>query len=115
MSLNMNLSRRARKAITDLLGGESLAEVANYADEIKSDPRYRKYSPWHYVNFAPGKTYSEDPPNPDGDLIMAIERCIAVLEDGESSREDRIFHLKLLIHFIGDLQFRAGPFSRTQQ
>lgn len=97
------LTQRALKSVSDLLGGETLAEAANYGDDIKSDPRYRKYTPWHYVNFEPDKRYGEDPPNPDGDLIQGIRHCSAVLEDPQSTREDRVFHLKLLIHFIGDL------------
>lgn len=97
------LSKKARKAVADLLGGETLAEVANYADAIKSDPVYRKYSPWHYVNFPLDKDYQEVSPSPQGDVITAIERSIAVLEDPSTSREDKAFYLKLLIHFIGDL------------
>lgn len=98
-----HLSRKAFRAVSDLLGGETLAEVANFGDEIKSDPRYRKFTPWHYVNFAPDQEYGDSSPDPDGDLVMGIQRCIAVLEDPASSREDQIFYLKMLIHFIGDL------------
>ena len=36
--------------INDLLDGESMASASTWADEIKSDPLYQKYSPWHYVN-----------------------------------------------------------------
>jgi hypothetical protein len=37
--------------IDKLLKGQSLAFVANYGDDIKSDNAYRSYSTWHYVNF----------------------------------------------------------------
>ncbi len=97
------LSNKARKAVEDLLDGETLAEVANYADAIKSDPAYRSYSPWHYVNFPFDKDYQEVTPSPEGDVITAIERSIAVLEDPAASRAEKAFYLKLLIHFIGDL------------
>ncbi len=98
-----HLTRRARKAIEKLLDGESLALVSNYADDIKSDPEYKKYSPWHYVNFPYGKKYGEESPSTSGDLITGIEKCISVLEDEESSEEDKAFYLRLLVHFIGDL------------
>lgn len=98
-----HLSRKARKAISELLGGEGLAEVANYADEIKSDPKYRAYGPWHYVNFGPEERYGDTPPNPEGDIIQAIASCREVLADPGSSREDKVFHLKMLVHLLGDL------------
>ncbi len=97
------LSRKAQKAITDLLQGETLAEVANYADAIKSDPRFRKFTPWHYVNIPPDLEYGEVPPAAEGDLIKAIEHCMSVLRDPKAPREDQVFYLKLLIHFVGDL------------
>ena len=97
------LNGKAERAVTALLGGETLAEVSNYGDAIKSDPRYREFTPWHYVNFAPDTDYGDYPPNPDGDLIQGIQRCIAVLEDPRATGEDQVFYLKMLIHFIGDL------------
>jgi hypothetical protein len=45
-----HISKKTAKAIDRLLDGVSLAYVSNYADDIKSDDRYRAYSPWHYAN-----------------------------------------------------------------
>ena len=98
-----NLSLKAKKAISQILGGEPLADVANYADEIKGDPRYRYLNPWHYVNMEPGEDYTVSEKNKGGDLVTAIAKCEAVLKDEASSNEDKQFYLKLLIHFIGDL------------
>lgn len=97
------LSRKAKRNIEKLLGRESLAVVSTYGDEIKSYPEMRKYGPWHYVNIAPGQTYDEAEKNPDGDLIYAIKKCSEVLQADTSSREDKIFYLKMLVHFVGDL------------
>ena len=57
------------KEINKLLDGHSIAYVSNYADEIKSDKNYRKFSPWHYVNFPFGSSYEVHPKNDKGDLI----------------------------------------------
>ncbi|MGB3774003.1 MAG: S1/P1 nuclease, partial [Leeuwenhoekiella sp.] len=84
------LSKRAKRNISRLLGTENLVTVSTYADEIKSLPEMRKYSPWHYVNITPGKTYEEDAKNPDGDLIMGINRCREILLSKTSSKEDKI-------------------------
>lgn len=98
-----HLSRKAKKAIDKLLNGESLAFVSTYGDEIKSDEQYRPYGPWHYVNFPFGTTYGESMKSEKGDLVQAIKACIDVLKDENSAHADKVFHLKMLVHFIGDL------------
>ena len=55
------LSKKAKTEITELLDGQSLAFVSTYADDIKSDSKYREYGAWHYVNLPDGETkYSEE-------------------------------------------------------
>lgn len=98
-----HLSRKTKKCIDKLLKGESLAFVSTYADEIKSDRKYNKYYSWHYVNMDLNQTYEEADKNPQGDLVTGIDTCISVLKNKNSTEEDKVFHLKLLIHFIGDL------------
>ncbi|MGY5850314.1 S1/P1 nuclease [Salegentibacter sp. F14] len=106
-----HLSVKAQKAIAELLEGQSLAFVANYADDIKSDPDFRQYGPWHYVNIDPeDEHYEPEKANKKGDLLQAIEKSIEVLKDKEASREDKQFYLKMLVHFMGDLHqpFHVG-------
>ena len=98
-----HLSGKAKRAIKKLLKGKSLAFVSTFADEIKSDRRYREYGPWHYVNMPLDKKYGEAPVSERGDLVKGIEKCIAVIKDKSASDEDKIFYLKMLVHFIGDL------------
>lgn len=98
------LSKKAKLKIAELLQGQSLAFVSTYGDDIKSDPQYRKYGPWHYVNLEKGETeYSKDKANPDGDLVMGIQKSISVLKDPNASKEEKAFYLKMLVHFMGDL------------
>lgn len=98
------LTSRTRRKIDKLLDGHGLAYVSTFGDEIKSDPAYDKYGPWHYVNLEEGqKQYSPEAANPEGDLIFGIKKCIAVLEDENASKEKKQFHLKMLVHFMGDL------------
>ena len=98
-----HLSKKAKKELNKLLDGFSIAYVSNYGDEIKSDSKYRKYGSWHYVNFPFDSTYDTHPKSDKGDLIVGINTCIEILKDENSSEEDKVFHLKMLIHFIGDL------------
>ena len=98
-----HLTRKAWRTISDLLEGETLAEVSNYGDAIKSDRAYDKFSPWHYVNFPADKAYTDVTPSPEGDVVQGIEKCIAILKDPQTSRKDQVFYLKMLIHLVGDL------------
>ncbi len=97
------LSKRAERKIRKLLDGHSVAFVANYGDDIKSDHQYDSYGPWHYVNFPFGEKYETYPKSEKGDIIQGIDKCIAVLKNDKSSKEEKVFHLKMLIHFLGDL------------
>ncbi|MFT7386575.1 MAG: fructose-1,6-bisphosphatase [Nonlabens sp.] len=97
------LTKKARKAIEKLLDGESLALVSTYADDIKSDALYRKYGPQHYVNIPFETDYDHHPKNERGDIIQAIDTCIASLKSETATKEEKAFQLRLLIHFIGDL------------
>lgn len=97
------LSKKAKRAIDDLLNGESLAGVANFGDEIKADRAYSKFSAWHYVNIPKGKIYTDIEPNEQGDLVQGVNTCLSIIKDENSSREDKAFYLKLLVHLIGDL------------
>ena len=98
-----HLTKKAKKTIARLLDGQSLAEASTFADEIKADSIYRRFSTWHYVNYPMDKKYGEHPANKDGDLIIGIEKCIAVIKDPESSKKDKKFFLKMLVHLVGDL------------
>lgn len=97
------LSRKAKKAIDKLLNGQTLADVSTFGDEIKADRKFREFSPWHYVNFPSDKKYTDVAPSPDGDIVMGIEKSIAIIKDKSSSLKDKQFYLKLLVHLIGDL------------
>ena len=100
---NKHLSKRIKRKIKELLDGQSLAMISTYADDIKSDRAYSKYYTWHYVNLNDDETYQTSKKNPKGDLITGIAKCKQVIMDKTSSKEDKVFHLKMLVHLIGDL------------
>lgn len=98
-----HLSKKAKRKIDALLNGQSLAMVSTYADEIRSDDRFKDFGPWHYVNFPFDSNYDIHPKSDKGDIYVAINNCIAILKDANSSDSDKSFYLKMLVHFIGDL------------
>lgn len=97
------LNRKARKAITKLLDGQTVAEVSTYADDIKSDDRYDEFYPWHYVNYPLDATYGDVPPAEQGDVVKGIQTCMRILQDENRTKADKAFYLKMLIHLVGDL------------
>lgn len=100
---NKYLKSKTKRKIAELLDGQSLAEVSNFADNIKSDKRYGKFYTWHYVNMPFDVDYQHSVKNPKGDLVTGIAKCKAVIKDKNSSKADKAFYLKLLVHFIGDM------------
>ena len=98
-----HLTPKTADAVDALLDGMSLAFVSTYADEIRSASRYDHLAPWHYVNMNKNVRYPEAEKNPKGDIVTAIDYCIEVLKDPKKSKPDKAFHLKLLVHFIGDI------------
>ncbi|EDM43301.1 putative S1/P1 Nuclease [unidentified eubacterium SCB49] len=98
-----HLSKKAQKAIDKLLNGKSLALVSTFGDEIRSDKKYRSFAPWHYVSFPFEATYDTHPKSEKGDVITGINTCIEKIKDENSTREDKAFYLKMLVHFIGDI------------
>lgn len=97
------LKSKTKRKIAEILNGESLALVSTFGDDIKSDERYSKFNTWHYVNMPFSVKYQDSEKNPSGDLVVGIEKCKEVILDATASKEDKVFHLKMLVHLIGDL------------
>ncbi|MFO0961544.1 MAG: S1/P1 nuclease [Phycisphaerales bacterium] len=99
------LTPEARKAVDDLLGGQSLADASNWADEIRSNNAYDWVKPLHYVNIPRGADkidLSRDCPGGNC-VVAAITKYADVLRDPKSTRDQRIEALKLLAHFVEDV------------
>ena len=98
-----HLKPRVKRKIKKLLNDKSLAFVSTYADEIKSDKRYNEFYTWHYINMPLDSNYEDSEKSESGDLVTGINYCINIINDENASNEDKVFYLKLLVHFIGDL------------
>lgn len=98
-----HLSDSAKNKIEVILNGASLALVSTYADEIRSDSKYDYIAPWHYVNFPFHSNYEASAKSNEGDIVVAINKCIDILKDNNITNEEKSFYLKLLVHFVGDI------------
>ena len=97
------LTQTTKDSIRLFLNGKSLVSISNYADDIKSDKRFDKYKPWHYLNIKLNNDYQDIMTNKKGDVVQAINYCINILKDNNQSKKEKIFYLKLLVHFVGDI------------
>jgi hypothetical protein len=89
-----HLTPAAQAKVSLLLGGRTLADVANWPDELRSDPRFDKYKPLHFATVKNGLTSYRDAEKARcGDLVVAIDAFTAFLRTG--SRE-ALFTVKAL-------------------
>lgn len=120
-----HLSKKAKKAVRKLLGKETLATAAVWADEIRSHQAKsaevaRRWSPipvnkmdpkqqagvisrWHYVSINDDETYKTSTKNKSGDIVWAMKRMESALRDPKSELLARKEALKLIAHYIGDI------------
>lgn len=98
------LSGLARAQVDQILGrGQSLADVANWPDEMRSAPGefwQKTATPWHYVTLN-GIVYDHAPP--EGDALEALGHFSKVLQDPNATFADKQLALRFIIHLVGDL------------
>jgi len=98
-----------------LLGQDSLASIASWADQIKKD-RDESYD-WHFVDipreangfvqvrdcFRPQDKHKDAQTDHHNCVVDRIEIFSRILADEKASRADRLEALKWVVHFVGDL------------
>jgi hypothetical protein len=81
-----HLTPKAQARVARLLGGRTLADVANWPDELRSDPRFDKYKPLHFATVPNGVvSYRDAEKARCGDIVVAIDAFTTFLRTG--SRE----------------------------
>ncbi len=111
------LTKKARKAVQAILGTESIAMSSNWADFIKSDPKYNRLYNWHFVNIEEGKSCEEIKDflaaDTATDAYTKINFLVAGLRQGNLPDSLKKEYLRLLIHIVGDLHqpLHVGHYS----
>lgn len=106
------LTPEAKAQIADLLGKETLADVAPWADEYRHE--HPETGPWHYVDIPRAEDQFDrkrdcpvsktDPTSPWRDCVTdRILYFEGRLGDTSLSTAERATALKFLVHFIGDI------------
>ncbi|MFT7619194.1 MAG: 5'-nucleotidase (lipoprotein e(P4) family) [Planctomycetota bacterium] len=101
-----HLSPRTKAVIHEILGTQSLIQISTWADEIRSDPRWRHAGPWHYVSIEDGGSYRPGPMKSLGnpkDIVQAIAHFRSVLKDLAQPKAKRAEALKWVVHLVADI------------
>lgn len=98
-----NLTPNAKKAVQAILKGQTLADVANWADYVKSKPEWAHTKSWHFVDIEDGQDYSTAEHKAEGDVVGAITDMVKVLKTPGSSDLEKENALKFIVHFVGDI------------
>ncbi|WP_316792816.1 S1/P1 nuclease [Pedobacter frigoris] len=102
-----HLSAKARKGVKGILGNESLAMASNWGDFIKSDPAYNYLYNWHFVNLPGGLdqqgVFSFLDSDKEANVYNKTIEMISVLKNKQSTTDQKILAMRLLVHLVGDL------------
>lgn len=106
-----HLCAKTARAISYLLNNDSLAHAATWADEVRSEPDYRRFKPQHFVTMNLGGRYQDSPQPTRGDLVTGFHEHTTNLKNPLYAKRDEA--LKFLIHLTGDAHqpFHAGQHS----
>ena len=101
------LTPGAKKEIQKILGTESIAIAANWADFIKSDSTMNYISPWHYVDVKGGLSqaafHTHFKNDTTVDAYTQLNFLIKELKNKNLAKDKKVMYLKLLIHIVGDI------------
>lgn len=101
------LTPKARAAIKAILGNESIAMTSNWADFIKSDPKYSYLYNWHFINIEKEVSSAEmqDILKHDtiADAYTKINYLVGELKKKNQPKDSKLLALRMLIHIVEDI------------
>ncbi|MBN8578601.1 MAG: S1/P1 nuclease [Cytophagales bacterium] len=98
-----HLTKVAKQKLAQLLDGESLAMVSTWMDEIRSDSTYNYATDWHWTTIPDGGKYADVASNPDGKVVLMLEKIVSGLKSGKLDRKKEQEYVKMLVHMVGDM------------
>ena len=98
-----HLSDQARIQVRRILGDASLKEIANWADSIKSQSRWKHSKSWHYMNLARDADIADYQPTVGGDILWALDYFYDQLTAPDTSTADRRQALQFFVHLVADI------------
>ncbi len=100
-----HLSPESKKAVHDLLGHQTLADVSSWADDIRSSNPGT--SSLHFIDLPTGLSFDEFKKQvetqPGNNAYKAILGAVKELRDSNITYRNRANALRFLVHFVGDI------------
>lgn len=96
-----NLSPATKAELTKLFGHTDLARIANWADEVKSDPAWKHADDWHYCTVLDSMEYRG--PEDGGRAVQKVTEFSKLLQKGSLGEKDSRNVLRFIVHIVGDL------------
>ncbi len=99
------LTDSAKAEVSKILGGQTLGQVASWADHVKRGDKFGDMGRMHYNNTPRGaESLDMERDCADGEcVVVACEKYYKILSDHTVSDEERTEALKFLVHFVGDI------------
>lgn len=95
-----NLTEKAKKATTDLLGGP-LKTDCMWLNSLLKEEATKHTITWHNLHL---NTKGRSTTTAEGDAIVQIERCSNILRNpSQYSREEQATALKTIVHLVADM------------
>jgi len=102
-----HLNPKAHLAVKNILGHETLAMSANWADFVKSDKAFDYLYNWHFINLDGGLTTAELQKFLKTDTAVNAHTKIAFLtkelKKKELAKDKKVMYLRILVHLVGDI------------
>lgn len=98
-----HLTPVAKATAEKLLGGKSIVYYANWLDNASHTPEYSYSKTWHYKNIDANETFENAQMHESGDVVRAIREQAYILNNPDSSDEQKSLALKMLVHLVGDI------------
>jgi hypothetical protein len=94
--------------LSKILNGQSLASVANWPDQIKSDPAWKHTSSYHFQDLPDGESFMDNLKTLSHEDQMkggVVEGILQGEQDylSNSNPTDQQNDVKFIVHFIGDI------------
>jgi hypothetical protein len=107
------LSADSQRAITTILGEQTLAEASVWADQMRGNPSpywQQRAGAFHYVTVPTGTSYAEIGAPAKGDAVTALAHFKSILADPDTSLASKQLALRFSIHIVQDLHqpFHVG-------
>jgi len=96
------LSPNAKQFLLKIMGPEPLAAMATWPDQVRSDPRFKPFAPYHFLEIRDGFTFYNTPrAKKDSDTILR-HAPRQIFSNAVSAEQTRIL-MRYLVHLVGDV------------